>query len=64
MKGSTDPGVRVFVADRRVEVDPNGRFESLAAGATTTDTFTYTVSDGQGGTDTATVSITFSSTVR
>ena len=38
--------------------DPNGQFESLAVGESATDTFAYTVSDGNGGTDTATVTIT------
>jgi VCBS repeat-containing protein len=38
--------------------DPNGQFESLGVGESTTDTFTYTLSDGNGGTDTATVTIT------
>ncbi|MES9858882.1 MAG: tandem-95 repeat protein, partial [Sedimenticola sp.] len=37
--------------------DPNGAFEGLAEGDTTTDTFEYTVSDGKGGIDTATVSV-------
>jgi len=37
---------------------PNGQFEHLAVGETATDTFEYTVSDGNGGTDTATVTIT------
>jgi VCBS repeat-containing protein len=41
-----------------VTYDPNGQFESLAAGETGTDSFTYTISDGHGGTDTATVHIT------
>jgi len=41
-----------------VTYDPDGLFESLAAGETATDTFTYTVSDGHGGTDTATVTVT------
>ncbi|NKQ35836.1 MAG: tandem-95 repeat protein [Chloroflexi bacterium] len=40
--------------------NPNGAFESLAAGATATDVFTYTVSDGNGGMDTAVVTITIS----
>ena len=31
--------------------------QALAAGETTTDTFTYTVDDGHGGTDTATVTV-------
>ncbi len=38
--------------------NPNGKFESLAAGATATDSFTYKVSDGNGGNDTATATIT------
>ncbi len=38
--------------------NPNGQFEALAAGSSATDSFTYTVSDGKGGLDTATVTIT------
>jgi len=38
--------------------NPNGKFEGLSQGQTATDTFTYTISDGHGFTDTATVSIT------
>jgi VCBS repeat-containing protein len=38
--------------------DPNGQFETLAAGESTVDTFSYMVSDGQGGEDTATVTVT------
>ncbi len=38
--------------------DPNGQFEYLAPGQSTTDSFAYTVSDGNGGSDTATVTIT------
>ena len=37
--------------------DPNDQFEYLAVGETATDTFSYTVSDGNGGTDTATVTV-------
>ncbi len=41
-----------------VEVDENGGFTyTPPAGFTGTDTFTYTVSDGNGGTDSATVTI-------
>ena len=36
----------------------NGKFQSLGAGVTATDNFSYTVSDGKGGTATAPVSIT------
>ncbi len=39
--------------------NPNSQFASLAAGASATDSFTYTVSDnGRGGTSTATVNLT------
>lgn len=37
--------------------NPNGKFDSLTVGQTATDTFTYSITDGNGGTDTATVSI-------
>ena len=38
--------------------DPNGQFESLAAGQSATDTFDYTVTDAGGLTSTETVTIT------
>ena len=38
--------------------DPNGQFDYLQAGNSTTDSFTYTVTDACGGNDTATVTIT------
>jgi VCBS repeat-containing protein len=40
------------------DYNPNGQFESLNAGQTATDSFTYTVDDGQGGSATATVTVT------
>jgi len=40
------------------DYDPNGQFDYLQAGNSTTDSFTYTVSDACGGNDTATVTIT------
>jgi VCBS repeat-containing protein len=40
--------------------DPNGKFDYLAVGATAIDTFTYTISDNNGATDTAVVTITVS----
>ncbi len=43
--------------DGSYSYDPNGQFESLAVGESTIDTFTYTIGDGNGGTDTATVII-------
>jgi VCBS repeat-containing protein len=38
--------------------DPNSQFDLLAPGEQATDTFTYTASDGNDGSDTATVTIT------
>jgi len=38
--------------------DPNGAFERLGDGETATDTFSYTLSDGNGGTTVATVTVT------
>ena len=45
-------------ADGTFAYNPNGKFNTLAAGATATDTFTYQVSDGQGGVATASATIT------
>ena len=45
-------------ADGSYIYDPAGAYVSLAAGATATDSFTYTVSDRSGGTATAPVTIT------
>ena len=45
-------------SDGTYDYDPNGQFEDLAVGESATDTFSYTISDGNGGTDTATVTIT------
>ncbi|MBN2477255.1 MAG: cadherin-like domain-containing protein [Pirellulales bacterium] len=44
--------------DGGFEYDPFGVFEDLGVGETDGDSFRYTVSDGNGGTDTATVSVT------
>jgi VCBS repeat-containing protein len=50
--------VTAWGVDGSFTYDPNGQFEYLPAGGSATDSFTYTVSDGRGGTDTATVTIT------
>jgi VCBS repeat-containing protein len=56
---TTGQGAAVTInADGSFSYDPNGQFDSLAEGESATDTFIYTVSDGNGGTDTATVTIT------
>ncbi len=45
-------------ADGSYDFDTNGDFEDLAVGESRTTSITYTISDGQGGTDTATVEVT------
>lgn len=44
-------------ADGSYVYDPNGQFDDLLTGQSATDSFTYQISDGHGGTDTATVTI-------
>jgi hypothetical protein len=51
-------GARVTLSEGIVSYDPGTLFDALAEGETATDTFTYTVDDGLGGTDTATVTVT------
>ncbi|WP_442510845.1 Ig-like domain-containing protein [Novipirellula sp. SH528] len=43
--------------DNTFTYDPNDQFNSLGDGEIVTDTFSYTVSDGQGGTDSAEVAV-------
>ncbi|MEL6398058.1 MAG: cadherin-like domain-containing protein [Cyanobacteria bacterium J06626_4] len=45
------------LADGTLSYDPNGQFGGLAQGATVEDSFTYVVSDGNGGTATANVTV-------
>ncbi|MGF1494785.1 MAG: nucleoside hydrolase-like domain-containing protein [Microcoleaceae cyanobacterium] len=53
-----DSGALLTVnADGAFDYNPNSQFEFLNSGETTTDSFTYTVSDGL-GTDTTTVTLT------
>ncbi len=51
-------GVVTVDASGDVTYDPAGSFDFLAAGESATDSFQYTISDGQGGTATATVTVT------
>ena len=44
--------------DGTFDYDPNGQFEQLDGGETATDSFSYTISDGNGGEATATVTVT------
>lgn len=53
-------GLVTVSANGALTYDPNAQFETLAAGATATDSFRYTVSDGNGNTDTARVTLTIS----
>jgi hypothetical protein len=57
--GVTDPpnGMAMINTDNTVTYDPDGCFVG-------TDTFTYTISDGNGGTDSATVSVRMRKTSR
>ncbi len=51
-------GSAVTLIDGLVSYNPGNQFDHLQLGETATDTFTYTVDDGKGGSDTATVTIT------
>ena len=51
-------GTSVSLSGTQVSYDPGTAFDALAAGETATDSFTYTVDDGEGGSDTATVTVT------
>ncbi|MBS8260616.1 tandem-95 repeat protein [Roseibium polysiphoniae] len=51
-------GVVTNNSDGTFSYDPSGAFEYLAAGESATDTFSYTVDDGNGGTATETVTVT------
>ena len=51
-------GLFTVDANGDISFDPNGEFEGLDAGETATTTLSYTVSDGEGGTDVATVTVT------
>lgn len=49
---------QVSFSGTSINYSTNGKFQSLGAGVTATDTFSYTISDGKGGTAAAPVSIT------
>jgi hypothetical protein len=54
----TSGAIVSFNANNTFTYNPNGKFESISAGKTATDTFTYSVKNSAGGVDTATVTIT------
>jgi Ca2+-binding RTX toxin-like protein len=47
----------ILNSDGTLTYDPNGQFDFLTIGEIATDNFTYTISDGKGGTDIAKISI-------
>jgi VCBS repeat-containing protein len=51
-------GAVTWSSDGSFTYDPDGQFEGLEAGNSTTDSFTYTMTDDYGITDTATVTVT------
>ncbi|MEL6586284.1 MAG: lamin tail domain-containing protein, partial [Pseudomonadota bacterium] len=55
-------GATLTLVDGDVSYDPGALFASLGAGDTATDSFAYTVADGQGGTSTATVTVRITGT--
>lgn len=55
-------GAAVTISSGTVAYNPGVIFDGLALGETTTDSFTYTVDDGLGGTDVATVTVTITGT--
>ena len=55
-------GAVLSIVDGQVVYNPAGVFDALKEGETVTDTFTYTVDDGRGGSTTATVRVTVTGT--
>lgn len=54
----TNGGEFTVLPSGTVNFDPAGDFENLGAGESVTTQLTYTISDGEGGTDTATITYT------
>lgn len=59
VNGTSANGAAVTLSGTDISYDPTdaAALQALRAGETTTDTFTYTIDDGHGGTDTATVTL-------
>ncbi|MEM7211851.1 MAG: Ig-like domain-containing protein [Pseudomonadota bacterium] len=57
---SVDPAVRgtASIVGGQVQFDPGTDFDFLGVGESTTETLTYTITDGNGATDSATVTVT------
>ncbi|QDT11198.1 Ig-like domain-containing protein [Planctomycetes bacterium K23_9] len=58
----TNGGVFVLASDGSYSFDPQGDFDSLAAGESATTSVSYTITDNEGGTDTATLTVTVNGT--
>ena len=57
--GTTPAGaLYTIAANGQATYDPNGKFEYLGPGQTAIDSFSYTIVDDDGGSDTATVTVT------
>ncbi len=56
--GGSMGGIFTITSDGSLSFDPDGAFEDLAVGEERVTTVTYTISDGNGGVDTATVEVT------
>ena len=59
--GLSSGALLLLNADGNFSYDPNGAFAALAYGETGVDSFEYTIDDGQGGSDTALVTLNVSS---
>ncbi|MFQ1701032.1 ExeM/NucH family extracellular endonuclease [Loktanella agnita] len=58
VSATSTAGVAVSLSGQTITYEIGDFFDSLGEGEIATDTFTYTVDDGKGGTDTATVTLT------
>ena len=58
----TGNGLFTVNPDGSYSFNPNGEFDYLAAGETETSTIDYTISDGNGGTSTASITVTITGT--
>ncbi|MCB1087626.1 MAG: DUF4347 domain-containing protein, partial [Verrucomicrobiae bacterium] len=56
--GGSAGGLFSIATNGQVTFDPNGDFEDLAVGESRDTVFTYTVNDGNGGSDTAEITVT------
>jgi uncharacterized protein len=55
-------GAVISFSNGQITYNPAGNFDALKEGETATDTFSYTVDDGNGGASTATVAVTITGT--